>query len=373
MKSLLPSVAHKIGSAIKSIAENKSSSWWYTPHAAAAAHAIAERLPLVDFVLEVRDARIPLSSEFKLLKKHSTSTRRIIVLNKTDLASPSQVKQWMDYFEGQDDIAFRVNSHNRDNIKEFLTFLQARVRELINTGYSRHTTTLMLVGIPNVGKSALANSLHLIGRINAAEKGRLKHAAVTPQPGETKNISSFKIASHPNIYVLDTPGILPPNIPDAELCCKLALTGAIQDCLDGEVELAQYFLAILTTSDEFKKWAKLGGIEKDMLVVTATDDELDLEKTQKMKHRVTDHTQDFIVNNVRKTLYHCISSFSGNLDEENSLLHLIEVEYANLAEAFHLSSEAVDDLPMVASKLLNLYRTGRLGHYSVDSVPSKHW
>ncbi|CAH9104651.1 unnamed protein product [Cuscuta europaea] len=82
---------------------------------------------------------------------------------------------------------------------------------------------------------------------------------------------------------------------------------------------------------------------------------------------------DFIVNNVRKTLYHCISSFSGNLDEENSLLHLIKVEYANLAEAFHLSSEAVDDLPRVASKLLNLYRTGRLGHYSLDSVPSKHW
>ncbi|CAH9104647.1 unnamed protein product, partial [Cuscuta europaea] len=311
MKSLLPSVAHKIGTAIKNIAENKSSSWWYTPHAAAAAHAISERIPLVDFILEVRDARIPLSSKFKLLKKHATSTRRIIVLNKTDLASRSQ--QWMDYFEGQDDIAFRVNSHNRDSIKEFLTFLQARVRELINTGYSRHTITLMLVGIPNVGKSALANSLHLIGRISAAEKGRLKHAVVTPQPGETKNISSFKIASHPNIYVLDTPGILPPHILDAELCCKLALTvtslsmvvtrsqsisqiggslsGAIQECLDGEVELAQYFLAILTTSDEFKKWAKLGGIEKDMLVVTATDGEFDLEKTHKMKHCVTDHTQ----------------------------------------------------------------------------------
>nr|GMD62512.1 DAR GTPase 2, mitochondrial [Ipomoea batatas] len=87
---------------------------------------------------------------------------------------------------------------------------------------------------------------------------------------------------------MDTPGILPPDIPDAELCCKLALTGAIQDCLVGEIELAQYFLAILNRSDEYKKWAKLCAIEKDM--VAATSDGFDLEKTQKSQH-LTDHTQ----------------------------------------------------------------------------------
>lgn len=115
---------------------------------------------------------------------------------------------------------------------QFLNFLQARVRELKKSGHSSHATTMMLVGIPNVGKSALANSLHQIGRISAAgmkfswaadpgivwtssycylsnykeflfvkfwrtahltEKGKLKHAVVSSQPGETKNISSLKV------------------------------------------------------------------------------------------------------------------------------------------------------------------------------------
>nr|GMD59450.1 DAR GTPase 2, mitochondrial [Ipomoea batatas] len=366
MKPLMPSLVQKLGNAVKEVARNKSSSWWYTPHVAAASHAIADRIPLVDFVLEVRDARIPLSSKYKLLKKCSSSARRIIVLNKTDLANRSKVKEWMHYFEEQGNVAFGVNSHNKDNIKEFLNFLQARVRELINSGHSGRTITLMLVGIPNVGKSALANSLHQVGRISAAEKGKLKHATVSPQPGETKNISSLKIASHPNIYVLDTPGILPPDIPDAELCCKLALTGAIQDCLVGEIELAQYFLAILNRSDEYKKWAKLCAIEKDM--VAATSDGFDLEKTQKSQH-LTDHTQDFIVNNVRKTLFDAISSFNGNLDDEESLLQLIKAEFADLRKAFYLPSESEDDVHKVAAKLLNLYRTGRLGHYTLDPIP----
>ncbi|XVE95600.1 hypothetical protein REPUB_Repub02eG0112600 [Reevesia pubescens] len=102
---------------------------------------------------------------------------------------------------------------------------------------------------PNVGKSALANSLHHIGRISAAEKGKLKHSIVSPHPGETKDISSLKIGSHPNIYLLDTPGILSHTIHDAELCSKLGLTGAIADSLIGQKELAQYFLGILNSSD----------------------------------------------------------------------------------------------------------------------------
>ncbi|XVE98345.1 hypothetical protein REPUB_Repub03eG0098400 [Reevesia pubescens] len=110
---------------------------------------------------------------------------------------------------------------------------------------------------PNVGKSALANSLHHIRRISAAEKGKLKHSIVTSHPGETKDISSLKIGSHPNIYLLDTPHILSHTIHDAELCSKLALTGAIAGSLIGQKELAQYFLGILNSSDQYKKWAKL--------------------------------------------------------------------------------------------------------------------
>ncbi|KAK4373808.1 hypothetical protein RND71_004485 [Anisodus tanguticus] len=389
---LKASLVQKIGSAIKEVVRNKGSTWWYTPHMAAASHAITKRIPLVDILLEIRDARIPLSSTCELIKHHSPSSRSIIILNKTDLANHIQLKEWLKYFEQQKCLVFGVNSHNKDNIKEFLlqicnlpiaphnsehtlplmycvrvlddlqllNFLRARVRELPKIGHGDQTITLMLVGIPNVGKSALANSLHQIGRISAAEKGRLKHAIVSPHPGETKSISGLKIASHPSIYVLDTPGVFPAEILDAEACSNLALTGAIRDCLVGEVELAEYFLSIFNSCDEYKKWAKLS--------LSGADDVSELERRQKRQY-LTDHTQDFVVNKVRRTLFEAVSSFDGNLQDEEIMLQLIKAEFAVLGDAFNLPPDSDDYVRKVAAKLLNLYRTGRLGHYTLDLAP----
>ncbi|PHT57396.1 Calpain-type cysteine protease DEK1 [Capsicum baccatum] len=126
------SLVQKIGNAIKEVSRNKGSTWWYTPHMAAASRAITERIPLVDILFEVRDSRL-------------------------------------------------------------LNFLQARVRELPKIGHGDQTITLILFGIPNVGMFSPANSLHQIGRISAAENGRLKHAVASPRPGETKNISGLKV------------------------------------------------------------------------------------------------------------------------------------------------------------------------------------
>ncbi|KAL7233879.1 hypothetical protein ACSBR1_017480 [Camellia fascicularis] len=342
------SFIRKLGGAVKKTPGKRGSSW-YTPHMAAASRAILERIPLVDLVLEVRDARVPLSSQYELLRNFPHSSRHIIVLNKMDLASRSQMKAWRSYFEQQNSISYGVNSHNKENIREFLNFLQARVRELKKTDHANHTITLLLVGIPNVGKSALANSLHHIGRISAAEKGKLKHATVSPLPGETKDISSLKIGSHPNIYVLDTPGVLPPEIPNAEVCSKLALTGAINDCLIGEAELAQYFLAILNLSDEYKQWSKLSTIASEKLsdgkVETSVDSELD----KRRKHYATDHTQDFVVHDVRRTLFEAISSFHGNLEDGNDLLKLIEAQFAALRKALRVLEESdAEDARVIA-------------------------
>ncbi|KAF3675043.1 putative pectinesterase PPME1 [Capsicum annuum] len=339
--TLKHSLVRKIGNAIKEVARNKGSMWWYTPHMAAASHAITERIPLVHILLEVRDAR-----------------------------------EWLKYFEQKKCLVFGVNSHKKDNIKELLNFLQARVRELPKIGHGDQTITLMLFGIPNVGKSALANSLHQIGRISAAEKGRLKHAIVSPHPGETKNISGLKIASHPSIYVLDTPGVFPSEILDAEVCSNLALTGAIKDCLVGEVELAEYFLSIFNLSNEYKKWAKLS--------LAGADDCSELERRQKRQY-LTDHTQevtgsslgnslwqkckDFIVNKARRMLYEAVTSFNSDLEDEEVMSRLIKAEFAVLRDAFNLPPDSDDHVRKVAAKLLNLYRTGRLGHYTLDLAP----
>ncbi|KAG5574048.1 hypothetical protein H5410_063814 [Solanum commersonii] len=377
--TLKGSLVQKIGNAIMEVARNKGSTWWYTPHMAAASHAITERIPLVDILLEASNTTImykienlaklsmafmiPLSSACELIKHHSPSSRRIIILNKTDLANHIQLKEWLKYFEEQKCLVFGVNSHNKDNIKVLLNFLRARVRELPKVGHGDQTITLMLVGIPNVGKSALANSLHQIGRISAAEKGRLKHAIVSPHPGETKNISGLKIASHPSIYVLDTPGVFPAEILDAEVCSNLALTGAIRDCLVGEVDLAEYFLSIFNLSDEYKKWANLS--------LSGADDCSELERRQKRQY-LTDHTQDFIVNKVQRTLFEAVSSFNGNLRDEEIMSRLIKAEFAVLRDAFNLPPDSDDYVRKVAAKLLNLYRTGRLGHYTLDLAPNNN-
>ncbi|KAM4081982.1 hypothetical protein ACJW30_11G134500 [Castanea mollissima] len=324
----------------------KSGGGWYGPHMAAASRAIAERLPLVDLVLEIRDARIPLSSEYEQLRNYPSSSRRIIVMNKMDLANRSQIK--------------------------LLNFLLARVRELKRTNDFNYTAVIMLIGIPNVGKSALANSLHQIGRISAAEKGKLKHAIVSPNPGETKDISSFKIGSHPNVYVLDTPGVLPPKILNTEVYSKLALTGSIRDCLVGERGIAQYFLALLNSSDEYKKWAKFSMNVNDRTFLDLEAEGLsscELDKKQKRQYP-TDHTQDFIVHDVRRTLFETISFFDGNVQVGEDLSRLIETQFTSLREAFQVPVELGEEAQnKVAAKLLNLFRTGRLGHYTLDSLP----
>ncbi|PHT61059.1 hypothetical protein T459_35097 [Capsicum annuum] len=317
--TLKHSLVQKIGNAIKEVSRNKGSTWWYTPHMAAESRAITERIPLVDIRLEVGDSQVSYALLPYFLVK--------LIL-------------WKDL--------------------PLLNFLQARVRELPKIGHGDQTITLMLFGIPNVGKFALANSLHQIGRISAAEKGRLKHAVASPHPGETKNISGLKIASHPSIYVLDTPGVFPAEILDAEVCSNLALTGAIKDCLVGEVELAEYFLSIFNLGDEYKKWVKLS--------LSGTDDCSELERRQKRQY-LTDHTQDFIVNKERRMLYEAVSSFNGYLEEKETMSRLIKAEFAALRDAFNLPPDSDDCVRKVAAKLLNLYRTGRLGHYTLDLAP----
>ncbi|CAL5428173.1 unnamed protein product [Camellia sinensis] len=117
-----------------------------------------------------------------------------------------------------------------------------------------------------------------VGRISAAEKGKLKHATVSPLPGETKDISSLKLPLSVCVYHVIAE-VLPPEILDAEVRSKLALTGAINDCLIGEAEPAQYFLAILNLSDEYKQWSKLSTTASEKLsddkVETLVNSELD--------------------------------------------------------------------------------------------------
>uniref|UniRef100_A0A2C9V195 G domain-containing protein n=1 Tax=Manihot esculenta TaxID=3983 RepID=A0A2C9V195_MANES len=249
--------------------------------------------PLVDFILEVRDARIPLSSACQLLTNLPKSPRE-------------DGKRRMER-EGFD-IATRLSIVSQPC---YLNFLQAQIKGLKNIDHSFSTITMMMVGIPNV------------------EKRKLKRAKVSPYPGDTKDVSSLKIGSHPTIYVLDTPSILPPQIFDAEVCFKLALIGAISDCLIGE-----------------KKWEKLSSLENDRSCIDHKG-ECSSSIQQEMKgerQNFIDHTQDFIVHSVRRMPFGTISCFDGDMQNEVDLQKLIELQLTALREAFHLHLELGDDV-----------------------------
>ncbi|WOK95452.1 hypothetical protein Cni_G04159 [Canna indica] len=362
----------RLGAAVCKFASKKGSSRWYGPHMAATERAILDRIPLVDLVVEVRDARIPSTSALECLRKVGCSHKQVIVLNKVDLADRSVTEKWVTHFKNQNYTAYGLNAHNKDNIKKLLSIIRARIKEL-KVGENNYTATILLTGIPNVGKSAIANNMHQIGRIGAAEKGKLKHAVVNPHPGETKEISSYKIASHPNLYVLDSPGILPSKIAHSDWGAKLALTGAIKDSLICEFELAYCFLAILNSSEEYKQWEKLNDSLDETLASIRLDKHVVGCDTGQRKKRLyaSDHTQDFIVKDVRKTLYNIISSFEGQLEEETDMERIIQLQFTALQEVLKVTTESSDNrYKAVAAKLLNLYRTGRLGCYTLDIVAS---
>ncbi|XP_011001543.1 PREDICTED: mitochondrial ribosome-associated GTPase 1 [Populus euphratica] len=339
----------EIGEALK-----KAKSGWYSLHMAAASHAIAQRIPLVDFILEVRDARIPLSSHCQLLSNFPPSSlRRIIVMNKTDLANRSQLKDWTKYFEQQNCISYGVNSHNKENVND---------GDIICCSASLCLQCDLLCSQET--KDGAYSVTFFVARKPRMESGILDQRTIYLP-------LIFQIGSHPNIYVLDTPGILPPQIHDSEVCTKLALTGAIEN-LVGEKELARYFLAILNTSDGYKKWERLSthGNDKSFTgqeVEGSSDSKLNMKRKRQYP---SDHTQDFMVNRVRRTLFESISCLDGNVQNEKDLEELIEVQFTALREAFLVSLEPVNDSQTkISAKLLNLYRTGRLGHYTLDPLP----
>ncbi|KAA8517130.1 hypothetical protein F0562_017423 [Nyssa sinensis] len=344
---------------------------WFPGHMAAATRAIRDRLKLADLVIEVRDARIPLSSANEDLQPNLSGKRRVIALNKKDLANPNIIHKWVHYFDSCKQDCLSINSHSKSSVKKLLDLVEFKLKEVI----SREPTLLvMVVGVPNVGKSALINSIHQIASSRFPVQGKMKRATVGPLPGVTQDIAGYKIAHQPSIYVLDTPGVLVPSIPNIETGLKLALAGSVKDSVVGEERIVQYLLAVLNTRSTPLHWKRLNNRRIEGLQHESEDKhEYNLKDLRPKRRKPVNgsdvHYIEDLVSEVQCTLYATLSEFNGSLEDESDLESLVEQQFEALQKALKIPQKASEARTMVSKKLLTLFRTGKLGPFILDDVP----
>ena len=209
---------------------------WFPGHMAKTGRLMEKNLRLVDAVAEVIDARIPLSSRNPDLEKIIRGRQRVIIMNKSDLSDAGRTKEWLNYFERRGEAAIAVDSRSGKGLGDFEPLVRKVMRDRIagweRKGMKSLALRVMVVGIPNVGKSSLIN------RLSGG-----KAAAVEDRPGVTRSESWFPVGK--SLELFDTPGVLWPKIGNRTTGEHLAFTGAVKDeVLDPEM-LAEHLLEVL--------------------------------------------------------------------------------------------------------------------------------
>ncbi len=191
---------------------------WFPGHMKKAQRLIEENLSLVDLVIELLDARIPISSQNPMLRELLGDKPRLIVLNKADLAA--NVDAWLKKFRDENFQAVAVDSVKGSGIKQLIALAKSisasKTNKFAKHGAKPRSARAMIVGIPNVGKSSLINRL-----------AGMNHAKIENKPGVTRAKQWIKIAD--GLDLLDMPGILYPKFDDADVALKLSWTYAISD------------------------------------------------------------------------------------------------------------------------------------------------
>ncbi len=209
---------------------------WFPGHMAKTRRLISENLKLVDVVIELLDARLPLSSRNPEIDNIVGKKPRIVVLNKCDIADENANKLWLEYFENKGIAAFLADSQSGYGFSSLSPLIDKVLKEKFEKdkarGIKRHSVKMMIVGIPNVGKSSFINRL---SSRSAAKTG--------DRPGVTTAKQWIRIAD--KYELLDTPGILWPKFESIECARRIAFTGGIKDEIMDVEELAFYLAGYL--------------------------------------------------------------------------------------------------------------------------------
>ena len=206
---------------------------WYPGHMAKTKREIKEKIDLIDIVFEVVDARIPYSSKNKEIEEITKGKPRVIVMTKIDLCDSGKTNKWIKYYEDKDYIVIPIDLINNPNTKIIFDKIKPLVDEINSKrkskGLKERKARILIMGVPNVGKSTLIN--RLVGR---------KATNVGNRPGVTKNLEWIRI--NDKVELLDTPGILWPKLDEEEVAYNLASMTAIkEEVLDSE-DIAIYII-----------------------------------------------------------------------------------------------------------------------------------
>lgn len=209
---------------------------WYPGHMTKAVRMMEENMKLIDLVIEILDARIPVSSRNPDIDRLAKNKMRMVVLNKADLANETINKKWVNYYESIGVKAVLYNSKSREGMNTLLSAIREACKEKIERdrrrGIKNRSVKAMIVGIPNVGKSTFINNL---AKRNAAVVGN--------KPGVTKGKQWIHISNE--LDLLDTPGILWPKFDDQKIGLHIGFIGSINDEILPSEELAYELIRVL--------------------------------------------------------------------------------------------------------------------------------
>ena len=220
---------------------------WYPGHMAKTKRQIIEDMKLVDVVIELLDARIPKSSRNPDIQGMLKNKKKIVILNKSDLADEKETKKWIEYFKKKNILAIDVDSNQGKGIKQVSQAIEKIMEDELkiqnSKGRIRKTIRVMIVGIPNVGKSSFINRISKKTTMTVGNK-----------PGVTRQKQWIRIGNQ--IELLDTPGVLWPKFESEEVGLNLAYTGSIKEEILEKTEIAYNLLKFLDENYSDDLYAK---------------------------------------------------------------------------------------------------------------------
>ena len=224
---------------------------------------IIEDIKLIDIVIELLDSRIPVSSKNPDMQRIIQNKKRIVVLNKSDLAEDFETKKWVEYYKKNNIPAIIADANLGKGIKEILNkiknIMQEDMEKAAAKGRIKRNIRIMILGIPNVGKSSLINRLC-----------NKKSTVVGNRPGVTKQKQWVRIAN--NIELLDTPGVLWPKFEDEEVALNLSYTGSIKDEVLQTIEIAFSLLGFLYKNYKKNLMERYKISEEELININSEDE-----------------------------------------------------------------------------------------------------